>query len=170
MTKLVAVLAIPFALLATVAALGVVVVDVRDAGPGGHHLVVPVPLLLVQTAAALVPEDQARLELGEATRYVPLAREVLRALADSPDGELVRVEEPGTRVVVSKSGDVIAVRVRDGGDEVSVNLPLRLALRALPPDGHTLSARDLASAVSGARFTDLMEVRDGQDHVRVCVW
>jgi hypothetical protein len=170
MTKLVALLAIPVALLATVAALGVVVVDVRDGGPGGHHVVVPVPLLLVRTAAAFVPQQQARVELGEAARYVPLAREVLEALAEAPDGEMVRVEEPGNVVVVSKFGDTLSVRVRDGDDDVSVNVPLRVALRALPAHGRAVYLGDVAAALADARFTDLVEVRDGQDHVRVRVW
>jgi len=170
MTKLVAVLAIPAALLATVAALGVAVVDVKDGGPGGHHLIVPVPLLLVQGAAAFAPREWARVELGEAAAYVPLAREVLAALGEAPDGELVRVEEPGQLVLVSKSGDLLQVRVRDGDDDVSVNVPLRLALRALPAHGRAVSAADVAAALAGARFTDLVEVREGRDHVRVWVW
>ena len=55
MVKLAAVLAVPFALLATVASLGVVVVDVQEGGPDGHRIMVPVPLVFAQAALASAP-------------------------------------------------------------------------------------------------------------------
>ena len=41
MTKLAVILGVPIALLATIASLGVVVVDVREGGPNGDRFVVP---------------------------------------------------------------------------------------------------------------------------------
>ena len=107
MTKLAIVLGVPIALLATVASLGIVVVDVREGGPGGSHVVVPVPLVLAQTAVALAPafapEDKMRVP-DEALEHMGLAREVIEALAAAPDGELVRVEERNELVVIAKEG------------------------------------------------------------------
>jgi len=170
MVKLMAVLSVPAALLAAVASLGVVVVDVREGGPGGTRIVVPVPLFVAQTALSLVPADKTRVDLDRAAEHLPLAREVLEALADGPDGELVRVEEPGERVVIVKEGAVLRVRVVGRDEDVTVNVPLALALAALPDERGQVSPLLLAGALGTARFTDLVDVRSGGDHVKVYVW
>jgi hypothetical protein len=173
MLKLAVILGVPIALMATVASLGVVVVDVREGGPDGHRIVVPVPLVLAQAAVALAPvaaPDKAMRIPEDAAEHMGLAREVVEALAEAPDGELVRVEERDETVVISKEGRTLKVRVTGKRESVSVNVPLHLALSALPGrDGHIRTAA-LAGALSGVRFTDLVEVKDGKDHVRVWVW
>lgn len=173
MAKLAVILGVPIALLATVASLGVVVVDVREGGPDGSRIVVPVPLVFAQAALALAPavapHEKVRIP-DEALEHVGLAREVLEALAAAPDGELVRVEERDELVVIAKEGRSLRVRVSGHKENVSVNVPLHLALQALPDrHGHVRTAA-LAGALGSVRFTDLVEVQDGKDHVRVYVW
>jgi len=129
-----------------------------------------VPLALAQTALAFAPEPPVRGKLDRAAPYLPLAREVLEALAAGPDGELVRVEEPGEQVVVTKVGNTLRVRVHDRNDDVTVNVPLRLALAALPDAQGRIPMASLAGALGGVRFTDLVDVRSGDDHVKVYVW
>lgn len=170
MVKLLAVLSVPAALVAGVASLGIVVVDVREGGPEGTHIVVPVPLVLAQAALAFVPEEKIRVKLDRAEKYLPLAREVLDALAQGPDGELVRVEEPGEEVVITKEGDTLHVRVQDKDDDVTVNVPLRLVQAAVPDAHGRIRKGDLAVALGSTRFTDLVDVRSGRDHVTVSVW
>jgi hypothetical protein len=174
MTKLAVILGVPIALLATVASLGVVVVDVREGGPDGSRVVVPVPLVFAQAALAIAPvvapADKLRIPDTEALEHVGLAREVLEALAAAPDGELVRVEGKGELVVVAKEGRSLRVRVSGRGENVSVNVPLHLALQALPDEHGRIRTAALAGALGGVRFTDLVEVHDGDDHVRVWVW
>lgn len=173
MLKLALVLGVPIAMLATVASLGVVVVDVREGGPDGSRIVVPVPLVFAQAALAIAPiaapEHALRLP-HEAAEHMGLAREVLEALAQAPDGELVRVEERDEQVLISKQGDTLKVRVSGKREDVSVNVPLRLALDALPGADGRIRTAALAGALGSVRFTDLVEVRDGNDHVRVRVW
>ena len=173
MVKLAILLGVPIAMLATVASLGVVVVDVREGGPDGSRIIVPVPLVFAQAALAIAPMaapvDKLRLP-HEAAEHMGLARVVVEALAAAPDGELVRVEERDEQVVITKVGATLQVRVTGKGENVSVNVPLHLALEALPgPDGRIRTAA-LAGALSSLRFTDLVDVRDGKDHVRVWVW
>jgi len=173
MVKLAILLGVPIAMLATVASLGVVVVDVREGGPDGSRIIVPVPLVFAQAALAIAPmaapADKLRVP-PEAAEHMGLAREVVEALAAAPDGELVRVEERDEQVVVTKEGRTLKVRVTGKRENVSVNIPLHLALSALPgPDGRIRTAA-LAGALSSVRFTDLVEVHDGNDHVRVWVW
>jgi len=170
MVKLLAVLSVPATLVAAVASLGVAVVDVREGGPDGHHIVVPVPLALVQTAMAFVPEEKVRVKVDHAAKHLPLAREVLEALAAGPDGELVRVEEPGEQVVITKVGDTLRVHVHDGNDDVTVNVPIPLAMAALPDAEGRIPMASLAGALGGVRFTDLVDVRSGNDHVKVYVF
>lgn len=173
MTKLAVILGVPIALLATIASLGVVVVDVREGGPDGNRIVVPVPLVFAQAALALAPAvapaDKMRIP-DEALEHVGLAREVLEALAAAPDGELLRVEERDELVVITKEGRSLRVRVSGERENVSVNVPLHLALQALPDEHGRIQTAALAGALGGVRFTDLVEVQDGNDHVRVWVW
>jgi hypothetical protein len=173
MTKLAVLLGVPIALLATVASLGVVVVDVREGGPGGSHVVVPVPLVLAQAALAVgpafAPEDKMRVP-EEALEHMGLARDVLEALAAAPDGELVRVEERNELVVITKEGRSLRVHVTSDRENVSVNVPLHLALQALPDEHGHIRTAALAGALGSVRFTDLVDVQDGKDHVKVYVW
>jgi hypothetical protein len=99
-----------------------------------------------------------------------LAREVLEALAAAPDGELVRVEERDEQVVIAKEGRTLKVRVSGPKENVSVNVPLHLVLEALPDEHGHIRTAALAGALSAVRFTDLVDVQDGNDHVRVWVW
>jgi hypothetical protein len=170
MVKLLAILSVPAALVAGVASLGIVVVDVREGGPDGTHIVVPVPLVLAQAALAFVPEEKVRVKLDRAEKYLPLAREMVEALAQGPDGELVRVEEPGEEVVITKKGDTLHVRVQDKNDDVTVNVPLSLAMAAVPDAHGRIRMADLAGALGSTRFTDLVDVQSGNDHVKVSVW
>ena len=173
MLKLAMILGVPIAMLATVASLGVVVVDVREGGPDGSRIIVPVPLVFAQAALAIAPlaapADKLRLP-HEAAEHMGLVREALEALAAAPDGELVRVEERDQQVLITKEGRTLKVRVTGERENVTVNVPLHLALEAVPgPDGRVRTAA-LAAALSTVRFTDLVDVRDGNDHVRVWVW
>jgi hypothetical protein len=173
MTKLAVILGIPIALLATVASLGIVVVDVQEGGPDPHRIVVPVPLVFAQAALAVAPavapQDKLRIP-EEALEHVGLAREVLEALAAAPDCELVRVEERDEQVVITKEGRSLHVRVTGKKENVSVNVPLHLVMQALPGRDGRIHTAALAGALGSVRFTDLVDVQDGKDHVRVYVW
>ena len=98
MVKLAVILGVPIAMLATIASLGVVVVDVREGGPNGNRIVVPVPLVAGAGGARARADRRSRPGHAhalppEAVEHMGLAREVLEALAAAPDGEYVRVEE-----------------------------------------------------------------------------
>ena len=161
---LIGAVAVPAIAAGSVAATGVVVVDVKEPR-GGQHIVVPVPLALAQVAAAFVPEDKMHLRLPrEAEQYMPVARQVLSALADAEDGELVRVEEPGKKVAIRKEGGVLRVSVDDGAEHVKVQVPISLALSVLPEPGSRFSPSDAVWALQHARLTEVVNVqgRDGE--------
>ena len=162
--------ALPIAATGTVAATGVAWVDVRDGGPNGTRIVVPVPLVAAEIAAAFIPTPDLSMKMDrEALLHLGSARKVVQALRDAPDGELVRVEEDDETVVVAKEGDTIRVHVTGRKEKVDVNVPLAAALDVIRPDGRI----DPAAAVRGlryARFSTLVEVQDGDDHVKISVW
>jgi hypothetical protein len=161
--------AMPVAAGATVAATGVAWVDVREGGPNGTHIVVPVPLLAAEVASAFAPIPDLRSEMGEAREHLGAARKILDALRDSPDGELVRVEEKDETVVIAKEGDTLRVHVSGRNEDVTVNVPLESAAQVIRPDGRI----DPAAAIRGlrhARFQTLVEVRDGDDHIKISLW
>lgn len=171
MMKVAAVVAsVPLALGAAVAGTGIVVVDVQELGKGGHHIVIPVPLALVRAAAAFVPPQNAGEGWSAAAPHLAAARDVLQALAEAPDGELVRVDEADEQVVVSKEGSILRVRVHGKDEDVTVCVPLTLALEALPAEDGSISPAALAGALGSARFTDLVDVRTASEHVKVTVY
>jgi hypothetical protein len=168
---LVGAVAVPVIAAGSVAATGVVVVNVTEPR-GGHHIVVPVPLALAQAAAAFVPEEKMRLHLGHhAERYLPVARQVLTALAAAEDAELVRVEEPGKSVSIRKEGDLLRIHVEERDQQVNVQVPLSLALSVLPEAGGQVTASQAVWALQHARLTQIVDVqgKDGE-HVSVTVY
>lgn len=161
-------LALPVVAAAGVAATGVVVVDVREGG-GGQRIVVPVPLVLAQAAAAFVPSQRTRIPLhGDAARYLPVARQALQALADAEDGEIVSVEEPGTKVSIRKEGDLLRIKVSERDEDVTVNVPISLALSVLPDSGGSITASQAIWSLQRARLTQVVDVQ-GKDGERVKV-
>jgi hypothetical protein len=161
--------AMPIAAGATVAATGIAWVDVREGGPNGTRIVVPVPLLAAEVVTAFAPIPDIASEMGEAREHLGTARKLLDALRVSPDGELVRVEEKDETVVIAKEGDTLRVRVTGRNEDVNVNVPLESVSHVIRPDGRI----DPAAAVRGlrhARFQTLVEVRDGDDHVKISLW
>jgi hypothetical protein len=173
MLKLIAaLLSVPVAGVALVAGTGIAVVDVREGGANGHRIVVPVPLLLAEGAAMMVPTHRASVHVPELTRVQPMIDAAITALHDVPDCELVRVEEPGEQVVISKRGDVLQVRVHDHADEVSVDIPLEAAAQMMKNvrDGRVDAQGMVAALRHHARMTSLVDVHSGQDHVKVSIW
>jgi hypothetical protein len=164
---------IPLAAVAVVAGTGVVVVDVRESGPGGHRFVIPVPLVLAETAARFAPIPPApRLrDLEQVDRYLPVADEVLAALAEAPNAELVRVDDGRDHVLIEKVGQTLRIRVEEPGSRVSVNVPIDMVKETLQQlRGGRIDAAGLVGALRQARLTELVDVQDGDDHVKISVW
>jgi len=164
--------AIPMSLLAIVAGTGVVVVDVKQGGPDGHHIVVPVPILAGEVAAAFAPEKARHIDLAKATPYLPAAEEMLKALGESEDFDLVRVDQRDEHVLVRKHGPNLQVHVQEGSEQdVEVTVPISLA-RELVREARRgeLTPADFVGLLRDARLTRLADVRQGDEHVRVTVW
>jgi hypothetical protein len=164
--------AVPLAMVGVVAGTGVVVVDVKQSD--GPRIVVPVPLLLAQMAASMAPAratEHALRGMERAQRFLPVAEEVMAAIAEAPDAELVSVDDGNEHVRITKAGDQLQVRVEDGREHVAVNLPIAMVEQTLRKAHHgRLYPEDLVALLREARMTDLVDVQDGTDHVKVSVW
>ncbi|MCM2254149.1 MAG: hypothetical protein NDJ94_00635 [Vicinamibacteria bacterium] len=173
MAKLAALAALPVVATLAVANTSMLVVDVKEGGPSGHRIVVPVPLFLAQAALNMVPSHATRAEIpAEAVEVMARSAGLLDALADCPDAELVRVEDGNETVVIEKAGDVLRISV-DGrrNEQVRVNVPIGVVRDFVKAQGsRELRAADVVAALKQVSNTDLVDVRDGRDHVRVYVW
>jgi hypothetical protein len=165
--------AVPLAMAGVVAGTGVVVVDVRTSD--GPRIVLPVPLVLAEAAGHMVPINQTERAfrgLDRAQRYLPIAEEVLAAIAEGPDAELVRVEDGREEVRISKVGDELQIRVRDDHENVSVNVPLKMAREILAQvhHGRNIDPGEIVATLRSARLTSLVEVQSRDEHVKISVW
>ncbi len=171
MIKVAAILALPLVLLSVVASSSCLVVDVKEGGPDGMHIVVPVPLALAQLAVAFVPSEHTRVPCPEAAEYLPMAQRIIEELQDMEDVELVRVEDGHELVVVSKIGENLEVEVFGNDEEVNVSLPLYAVEDILASfDGETFEASEAIAALRSVSNTDLVHVRDGDEEVKIWVW
>jgi len=163
---------IPFILMgALLITTDTIVVDVREGGPGGHHILVPVPLPLAKVALNFVPEDETTIVCPELYRYRDTLLRVVEELRYAPDGELVRVEEPGTLVSIVKDGSNLKIEVHEDGTDVDIKFPLKAAVRFLTSlEGEEFSAKDLVAAATNTMNGQVVHVVDGEDEVTISVW
>jgi hypothetical protein len=119
-----------FLLAASIVSTGLVTVEVNKSGPGGTHLYLPVPAILVHAGMSVLPAimdddvwEDVRTDLGE---WAPVAAEALRAVEDAPNAVLVEVENERESVRIEKNGRSLEIYVRDGKDTVEISLPASL--------------------------------------------
>ncbi len=166
MEKLALLLLVPALLLALT---GVAVVEVKEGGPDGVHLVLPVPLLAAQIALAAAPAEARKIECPELARYGPIAQRLVGELGALPDCTLVEVRERGQRVMIRKQRADLLVDVDgDDGEEVRCRLPVRALEGVLASyDGHCFSTAKALRVLRWSARGDLVHVRSGGDLVRV---
>jgi hypothetical protein len=164
---LIAALATPLALAAMAK---YVIVDVREGGPEGTRLIVPVPLMLAQIAARFTPREVRHLRDPKLSEYMPLLRIVARELRQVGDAEFVRVEERDETVSVVKSGGNLVVEVAQPSEHVYVRFPVA-ALEQIFQNSHG-DCLHPAEILSALRETsgELVHVVDGDNEVRISVW
>lgn len=171
LTKLaLAAAALPLATGAAVLSADYAIVDVKD--KAGMHLVVPVPLTLVQAALRLAPAKTRHIEAPvELRENVQLASALVAELRRCPDAELIRVDDGDDHVRVTKVGDELRVQVEErAGARVDVRVPLTTAAEAL--DSLRSGNLEPSRLIDALRQADgeLVHVVDGETEVRVRMW
>jgi hypothetical protein len=139
------------------------------------HIIIPVPLSLVQVAMAFAPEEARYVQVEEIAEFLPyVARFVdeLRAIPD--DVMLVEVIDDRDHVRIYKEADVLRIQVEEAhGAQVNVRVPLAsLAAMVDAYDAETgmLRTSRLIGALRAAPSGDLVHVIDGDDEVHIRMW
>jgi len=163
-TVLLSVILVPLALLASA---HYAVVDVREHGPDGFRLKMPVPIEAAQLALHFVPDRHLRLHVPEIADYRHLAGVLADELENMEDAELVRVLDGNEKVVVAKVGENLEVHASGDAEEVQVRIPvstLRALLQSFEGDRF-----DASRALAALKSTPggLVHVRDSGTEVRV---
>jgi len=168
--KLALICASPFVLIGMLLGVtGVAVVDIKDSGPDGHHLTIPVPLMIAQAALTFAPDEAKYVECPKFARYQKVAATILEELEHAPDGVLVEVNDQGDHVLIRKEDNVLRISVDESsGESVECNLPLKSAIKAvLAYDGHGFPTKAAFWALRRAPHGTLVHVKDGEDEVTV---
>ena len=104
---------------------GLIRVSVQEKRPGGDHIRLVVPGVVVPVLMALVPASEIGKHMpAEARQHLPLVQAAMDELQKLPDCTLVEVEGRGEQVRVRVREGLMVVDVNDSGDEVHVTLPL----------------------------------------------
>jgi hypothetical protein len=166
-----ALLTIPMSLGLLVWATGLAVVDVREGGPDGTRLVVPVPLALASAVLHFVDTGRTRMRCPEFAEHREAATRLARELEHAPDGRFVEVEGRREHVTIDKIDDILVIEVHEDDNDVLVRVPVSALQELIESyDGEAFQAEDVLAALRGAPSGEWVRVRDGDDHVRVWIW
>ncbi len=104
---------------------GIFYVEVQEKKPDGHHLYIPVPVVLAHAAVACVPDKELREVRAELAPRRDLIVAACNAISDCPDGAFVEYSN-GDRehVTVSKRGGYLLVDVDSRDEKVKVRVPI----------------------------------------------
>ncbi|MFB3904703.1 MAG: hypothetical protein ACE15E_14730 [Acidobacteriota bacterium] len=104
---------------------GIFYVEVHEKSPHGHHLYIPVPVILAHAAVACVPDKELSEVRAELARRKDLIVAACDALSDCPDGAFVEYKNGSQEhVTVSKRGGYLLVDVDCEGEKVKVRVPI----------------------------------------------
>jgi len=157
-------------------------IHVQVAEGDGETVHVNLPLSLAQVAIDIMPDkvldevlDKVTEKLDEKDIKIADVRRLWNELKDSGDAEFVNVDSDDESVRVARDGNLIRVLVnsyKDGevedGEQVRVEIPVSVVDALFSGEGEDL---DLPAAI--ARLPehrgDIVNVDDGEDHVRVWI-
>ena len=167
---LVGVLLVPIVMVGVVVSADYAVVDVREGGPDGMHIFIPVPLALARVALTFAPQEAQYVPCPEISEYIPDIQRAVGELRRARDGVLVSVEERDETVLIRKVGENVEIDVDGDGEEVHVTVPLDALVDMLDQyDGEGFYTKDLIKSIGGMRG-EVVHVRDGDEEVKVWIW
>ena len=136
---------------------------------------VNLPLPAVEAALKAAPDliaSEGRIHLGGHGRHLDVDdfRQVWKELKTVGDAEIVSVEDGDDRVNVSKKGDLLLIRVQEGGDRetVHVDVPSALVDALFSGPGDELNVRAAIAELRKLRG-DVVRVNDRSSTVRIWI-
>ncbi len=104
---------------------GIFYVEVQEKRPDGHHLYIPVPVVLAHAAVACVPDKELKEVRAELTPRRDLIVAACDAISDCPDGAFVEYTNGDQEhVTVAKRGGYLLVDVDSRDEKVKVRVPI----------------------------------------------
>ncbi|RPJ86541.1 MAG: hypothetical protein EHM18_05700 [Acidobacteria bacterium] len=104
---------------------GIVYVEVEEKRPDGHHLYIPVPVILAHVAVACVPDEELKDVRAEMAPRKELIVAACDAISDCPDGAFVEYKNGDEEhVTVTKRGNYLLVDVDSKCEKVKVKVPI----------------------------------------------
>ena len=115
-------------------------IRVRESGPGGKSFSLSLPGALVDAAIALCPPPAqvhgclGRVRLAD---VAPVVGSIAAELDRLPDSVLLDVRDGSERVVVSKVGGVLRIRVTAPPESVDIDMPVATLRHAMEKFGRS---------------------------------
>jgi hypothetical protein len=109
-----------------VAGTGVIWVSIQEKQPGGTHLRLGVPAILVPLGLRFVPHHVWREQAAQAQPWMPVVKAAADELRKCPDGTFVEVRSRSEYVNIAKRGGEMVVDVDDSDDAVHFSFPIYL--------------------------------------------
>lgn len=103
---------------------GSIRVSVNEKKPGGEHVNVIVPAILVPAAMQMVPVKKLGHHAKEIRPWLPAIEAAVHGLEKAPDTVLVEVIDKHEHVTITKRGGALHIDVVDEHEDVHVTVPL----------------------------------------------
>ncbi len=104
---------------------GAVRVAVEEYKPGGTHLHLILPAVVVPLGLSVVPDYKLRDAAAQAREWLPALEAASAELARLPDTDLVEVRDAEEHVSVIKRGALLVVDIQSPREKVHVSFPLK---------------------------------------------
>ena len=152
---------------------------IKVEGSGDEVVTVNLPLSLMKTAAAMIPDDvqtevndELRVQIDDLDMNWQDLRNFWEEVKASPEATYVTVQTRDENVAVKKEGNFLLVKTTEStenGTEVNIKVPL-MVIDALfsGPDG-TLDFSAALDALASYGPGHLVSVRDGDETVRIWI-
>lgn len=149
-------------------------VKVHD-GKEDSHVNINLPLSVIEKSSAFIPSDarsSGRIRIDDEDVSVSELREVWRELQRHPDATWISVDEPGSKVRVSKRGNylhVLAEERKGRKEDVEIKIPARVVDAMLSGQGEELDIAAAIRALAREGEGELVTVNGENETVRIWV-
>ena len=148
-------------------------VMVEEGGDNGERVKVNIPASLVETVLPMIEENDLvmdKIRLDKLPLTVEQMREIWKTVQSEGDFELASIQDDDMDLRIYKKDDYLYVRSSEEADQkVTVTIPAQVVDLLLSGDGDELNVMAAAKALTQTHVGELVEVRDGDDTVRVWI-
>jgi hypothetical protein len=148
-------------------------VMVEEGGDNGESVKVNIPASLIETVLPMIEDNDFitdKIRLDELPLTVEQMREIWQTVQSEGDFELASIRDDDMDLRIYKKDDYLYVRSSEAADQkVSVTIPAQVVDLLLSGEGDELNVMAAAKALTQTHVGELVEVRDGDETVRVWI-